>query len=296
MLTISPSSSQGPSDRRGSCRAGTLAHGLASMGFAAALVAVCGGVGSAQLSIGGGPDTDKLAGRVGQFVRSKQRQLEFARKKLLKAIDNVQRDVKHSEVDPDAKRLLLQMIKSDRQNFVDGKELPSCDELLEHVIAYAEANQSIVASIDDFRKKISDKEIRNDSDPDVSKALAKLENDVMQLLGGRVDVNEGSQWNGTRHNQEGDAAQLSLQIDQVAGNVFRGRLEQSSNLATSIMRVEGQRDGHYVVIRTTEMIRGEYRSLEFSGYILGRRIVVSVDGLNTAKKRATGYISLWKQQ
>ena len=87
-----------------------------------------------------------------------------------------------------------------------------------------------------------------------------------------------------------------IEIDQVAGNVFRGRLEQSSNLGTSIMRVEGQRDGHYVVIRTTEMIRGEYRSLEFSGYILGRRIVVSVDGLNTAKKRATGYISLWKQQ
>ena len=86
-----------------------------------------------------------------------------------------------------------------------------------------------------------------------------------------------------------------MHVGQVAGNVFRGRLEQTSNHGTDIMKVEGQRDGNHVVIRTTEMIRGDYRSLEFTGYFLGRRIVASVDGVNTAKKRATGWISLWKQ-
>ncbi len=242
-----------------------------------------------------GPNTDKLSDRVNRFVQTKERQMETARKKLLKDIDAVQREIKHSELDPDAKRLLLQKIQSDRKKFVATKEMPSCDEL-EHVIVYAEANQSIIASIDDFRKKVADKAIRKDDDPDVSETLNNLEQKVLQLLGGRIDFGEGSDWRGKRQGPDGNSVQLYMHVGQVAGNVFRGRLEQTSNSATDIMKVEGQREGNHVVIRTTEMIRGAYRSLEFAGYILGRRIVASVDGVNTAKKPVSGWISLWKQQ
>ncbi|HEV3302566.1 MAG TPA: hypothetical protein VG055_23125 [Planctomycetaceae bacterium] len=250
---------------------------------------------SPQSLLAAGPNTDKLSDRVNRFVQTKERQMESARKKLLKAIDGVQKEIKQSDLDPDAKRLLLQRIKSDQKKFAATKELPSCDELLEPVIAYADANEQIIASIDEFRKKLADKAIRKEGDPDVSEALTKLEEKVLKLLGGRIDFTEGSDWRGKRQGPEGNSVQLYMHIGQVAGNVFRGRLEQTSNAATDIMKVEGQRDGNHVVIRTTEMIRGDYRSLEFTGYFLGRRIVASVDGVNTAKKRATGWISLWKQ-
>jgi hypothetical protein len=250
---------------------------------------------SSQALLAAGPNTDKLSDRVNRFVQTKERQMETARKKLLKAIDTVQKEIKQSDLDPDAKRLLLQRIKSDQKKFAATKELPSCDELLESVIDYADANEKIIASIDEFRKKLADKAIRKEGDPDVSEALTKLEEKVLKLLGGRIDFTEGSDWRGKRQGPEGNSVQLYMHIGQVAGNVFRGRLEQTSNAATDIMKVEGQRDGNHVVIRTTEMIRGDYRSLEFTGYFLGRRIVASVDGVNTAKKRATGWISLWKQ-
>jgi hypothetical protein len=250
---------------------------------------------SSQSLLAAGPNTDKLSDRVNRFVQTKERQMETARKKLLKAIDAVQKEIKQSELDPDAKRLLLQRIKSDQKKFAATKELPSCDELLEPVIAYADANEQIIASIDEFRKKLADKAIRKEDDPDVSETLSKLEDKVLQLLGGRVNFTEGSDWRGKRQGPEGNSVQLYMHVGQVAGNVFRGRLEQTSNYGTDIMKVEGQRDGNHVVIRTTEMIRGDYRSLEFAGYFLGRRIVASVDGVNTAKKRATGWISLWKQ-
>jgi hypothetical protein len=253
------------------------------------------GLGWSRSLFAAGRDTDKLSERVNRFVQTKERQLESARKKLLKAIDTVQKEIKQSDLDPDAKRLLLQRIKSDQKKFAATKELPSCDELLEPVIAYADANEQIIASIDEFRKKLADKAIRKEGDPDVSEALTKLEEKVLKLLGGRIDFTEGSDWRGKRQGPEGNSVQLYMHIGQVAGNVFRGRLEQTSNAATDIMKVEGQRDGNHVVIRTTEMIRGDYRSLEFTGYFLGRRIVASVDGVNTAKKRATGWISLWKQ-
>jgi hypothetical protein len=261
----------------------------------ACLSVIFAGLGSSRLLLAAGPDTDKLADRVNRFVQTKERQMEAARKKLIKAIDGVQKEIKQSDPDPDAKRLLLQRIKSDQKKFAATKELPSCDELLESVIAYADANQGIIASIDDFRKKIADKAIRKDDDPDVSETLTKLENKVLQLLGGRIDFTEGGDWRGKRQGAEGNSVQLYMHVGQVAGNVFRGRLEQTSNSAIDIMKIEGQRDGNHVVIRTTEMIRGDYRSLEFTGYVLGKRIVASVDGVATNKKRASGWISLWKQ-
>jgi hypothetical protein len=259
------------------------------------LCVVCSGSISSRLSLAAGPNADKLSDRLNRFVQSKDRQMEAARKKLLKAIDALRREIKQSDLDPDAKRLLLQRIKSDQKSFVASKELPSCDELLESVIAYANANQEVIASIDEFRKKLADKAIRKEGDPDVSQTLTKLEEKVLQLLGGRIEFTEGSHWRGKRQGPTGNSVQLYMHVGQVAGNVFRGRLEQTSNAATDIMKVEGKRDGNHVVIRTTEMIRGDYRSLEFTGYFLGRRIVASVAGVGVNNKPASGWISLWKQ-
>jgi hypothetical protein len=261
----------------------------------ASICVICGGLATSRSLLAAGPDTDKLTDRVNKFVQTKERQMEVARKKLLKAIDGVQKEIKQSDLDSDAKRLLLQRIKSDQKKFAATKELPSCDELLDPVIAYADANEKIIASIDEFRKKLADKAIRNENDPDVSETLTKLEEKVLQLLGGRVNFTEGSDWRGKRQGPTGNSVQLYMHMGQVAGNVFRGRLEQTSNAATDIMKVEGERDGNHVVIRTTEMIRGDYRSLQFTGYFLGRRIVASVSGVATNKQPASGWISLWQQ-
>jgi hypothetical protein len=250
---------------------------------------------SSQALLAAGPNTGKLSDRVNRFVQTKQQQIERARKKLLKDIDSVRREIKQSDLDPDAKRLLLRKIQDDQKKFVATKELPSCDELLEGVIAYAEAQQQVMASIDEFRKKITDKAIRNDKDPDVSDKLTELENKVLELLGGQVRFNEGSDWRGKRQGPEGNSVQMYMHVGQVAGNAFRGRMEQTTNYATDIMKVEGERDGNHVAIHTTEMIRGDYRSLEFTGYIVGKRIVANVGGIAANKKPASGWISLWKQ-
>jgi hypothetical protein len=251
-------------------------------------------IGSSQVTLAAGPDTGKLSDRVNRFVQTKQQQIERARKKLLKDIDTVRREIKQSDLDPDAKRLSLRKIQDDQKKFVATKELPSCDELLEGVIAYTEAQQRVMASIDEFRKKITDKAIRNDKDPDVSDKLTELENKVLELLGGQVRFNEGSDWRGKRQGPEGNSVQLYMHVGQVAGNAFRGRMEQTGNYATDIMKVEGERDGNHVMIHTTEMIRGDYRLLEFTGYIVGKRIVANVSGMVANKKPASGWISLWR--
>jgi hypothetical protein len=50
-----------------------------------------------------------------------------------------------------------------------------------------------------------------------------------------------------------------------------------------------------MIIRTTEMIRDDYRALEFTGYVLGRRIGANFSGTGANNKPASGWISLWHQ-
>ena len=65
-----------------------------------------------------------------------------------------------------------------------------------HVIAYAEANEKIIASVDEFRKKVADKSVRHDGDPDVSEALTKLEDKVSEFAGwtGRLHRRQRLAW------------------------------------------------------------------------------------------------------
>ena len=87
---------------------------------------------SSQPLLAAGPNTDKLSDRVNRFVQTKERQMETARKKLLKDIDAVQREIKQSE--PGSRRQAAALAEDQERIERDSslrKELPSCDELLE---------------------------------------------------------------------------------------------------------------------------------------------------------------------
>lgn len=247
-----------------------------------------------RTNLRGASTLEETEAKIEKFIETRRKQLESYRKRLLKEIDLTVRQAMRSTDDPDVARLWLANIQRDRERYEAERILPTCDELLMPVIRYADATQKLIGGIDQYRKKIAVLSIRNFDQQKAVARLDQLETEIQELLGGRIEIHSGDNWDGIRESPNG-AVTLKLRVNQAEGNVFTGELHQKyPGHSVDIMRVEGKREGHLIVMRTNGMIRGKHRELEFRGYAIGNRIVTSVQGTTAHGTAAEGWVSLTK--
>lgn len=241
-------------------------------------------------------DTAKTEKSVDAFIEKSDKMLKTAHNNLLRDIKKAQTNIKRSDRDPDAKKLVLERVQRDLDQCNESTNaLPSSDELLGLAIAYANKNQDILDQIERKRKLLLDKSIKTNN-PAAESKLTELHNRVSKLLDGRVAFEQGSDWVGSRVGTDGNAVNLSLHFGEVSGGSFAGQLHQiNTGGRPDIMNVEGTRDGTTFSMTTTGMVRGAARSLEFDGCVVGSRIVAQLRGTNAGGKPAAGWISLTKK-
>jgi hypothetical protein len=239
--------------------------------------------------------TAKLEEQVDSFIAAKEKTLEAAHKKMLKAIKGVESQVRRSDLDPDAKKLTVDRIRNDYEHCESTKQLPSCDELVGVAIDFVRDLDKVHMEIEKKRKSLLDKSIKTDKVA-TAKKLDELEARVAGLLGDRVEFQPGDDWKGQSIGPKSGAMILKLHITEVSGSVFRGGLHKTgSNNVTEIMKVEGTRDGNTFALRTTQMIKGPNQSWQMQGCVLGSRIVATYAGKSSKGKAGEGRISLTKR-
>src|SRR4029079_2785459 len=64
------------------------------------------------------------------FLAAQEKASEAGRQKLLRAIENVAKDIQRATLDPGEKQIQLDAIERDREALANGNKLPSSDALL----------------------------------------------------------------------------------------------------------------------------------------------------------------------
>jgi 3-keto-disaccharide hydrolase len=234
-------------------------------------------------------------GNFANFLAQQERAAEAARKRLLQTIDNRTKALERSDLSPDQKRLQLEKIQADREAFVSTDKLPSCDELLGAVVDFVEDYQKIIQNSESMRQHWADRAVRTDDSAALDK-IKTLETTLNNITGGRGQFTKNSKWSGHRQ-QEREAFEMHLTVNELAGSAFRGELTQKGEFGhPAIMKVEGELDRNRIAFHTTEMVRGKNRSLGFQGYLLSDRIICGVEGVDKKAASASGWMSLWRDK
>jgi hypothetical protein len=90
-------------------------------------------------------------------------------------------------------------------------------------------------------------------------------------------------WKGARHGVTGNSVDFDLWVGPCDGDTFRGTIRFDEGNAR--MKVTGVLDGWRIDFETTEMIRGQARSLHFGGYIVNGQMLLTVSGISTTGTR-----------
>jgi hypothetical protein len=226
------------------------------------------------------------------FLDQYDRAWEKARRRLEQAVKNRHSAIRKSDLDGDEKLRRLNVIDQDLQAFKKSETLPNSDDLLDVVVQFIEGYQKSIKNLESTRAYWSDKAVRLRDDAAIQK-LNALERRLDKIIGGREQFATGSKWSGRR--QTGARAlQMVLTVTNRTGASFVGRLRQTMGGPGAMMDIDGQLDGNRIAFRSTQMIRGGNRQLAFDGYLLSDRIIARVDGVAVDGNRATGWMSLWR--
>lgn len=231
------------------------------------------------------------ADHVEAFIADQERAIDLAKQKLLGKIDAEAKDVRKAKLDPDAKRRMLDAIAKDREAFLKDNRMPNCDELLRVVISCVDDFQKVAERVESTRARWADQALRLD-DPTAMARLDAIEKRLESVRLGRQRFLVGSMWSGVRVT-DNNSLQLKLTLDELTGDDFRGKLEQTGNFGRSdLMNVAGKLQGFRIWFETTGMIRGQYRKLIFNGCLLSDRIVADLSGTSVSSKSLSGSVSL----
>jgi len=240
-------------------------------------------------------DVKKLEAQIVKFVEEKEKILNSLHEKMLREIKGVEKRVRFSKIDADAKRLMLERVEQEYQRCDSTGQLPSCDELLGVALKYAEDCQRILQDIEKQRKRLVNLAVQQEN-PAIADKLGALEDRVTQLMGGRVTFQPGTVWKGRWSGNKGDAIEEHLHIKEVSGGKFKAELHQLNAFGRpDIMKIEGEQNGFAVEMHTVGMLRGANRELQFQGCVLGPRILVAVSGRTPRNNPASGWLSLNSQ-
>jgi hypothetical protein len=247
----------------------------------------------------GKPDTKegKEKQKVEEFLKARQKEADRLRGALAEDIKKIRKRVRNSDVDDDTKRIHLEAVDSDLAAVEKEGRLPQCDLLIETAIAHAEKRRNLLEKIEKFRQ--DQVEAALDEGGEAFAELDRLEARLHEIAGGRDNFRAGATWTGTREGVKG-SFRWRLEIDEVKGNGFRGKLDQRSGGSHTRFAVEGKLDGNRLRLATTQVLvgknnKGGTRGIGAEGYILSDRIVANVGAIDLKGRATSSWVSLWSE-
>ncbi len=230
-----------------------------------------------------------------QFIARQEKAMQTARKRLLTAIDKRVKDIRSSNLGGDEKRLQIDAIQRDRNAFANTGSLPSSNELIDVEISYLNENQRILNNIEQFREAHSERAVRKDSADEIHR-LEELEAKLRSLIGGREQFVARSKWDGSREEPSSGATAMRLEVQEIAGNAFRGVIVQFHDGGRPERHaVTGRLDGNSLTFDITHAIEGGNRVMHCEGWLLSNRIISIVGWVNPIGQRKVGRMTLQRK-
>ena len=233
-----------------------------------------------------------------RIVESIESKMNSARTEFVKDLDSLKFKLSNNrlpiakDMNPQAKRALLETIDSELKEFRRTNLLPDHPALIELSLSFARRTARITLSAEKARLQVIEESNSGNSELPTP-FLQRLEQRLDSVLRGVAIWNKGDVWHGKRVYSSGDAQGLELRIHSVAGNTFNGVLIQKYQNGTSDqMNVSGQRLGSNFSMNTTGMKLGAARFLKFNGVVIGKQIFADISGVAASGKPAGGFAGL----
>lgn len=217
-----------------------------------------------------------------------------AKEKLLKDIDKAIDHIRLLKLDPSVREKHMNEVKEAREQFEKNGVLPTHNDLILKTIRYLNTLGTARA---EFNNKYlaATKEARRTKDDDKHTQLVKAKAAFDEKAAGREQFGSDTRWSGTRHNGKRNV-DVNLNIGKVTGNSFTGTYVQNPGSANRfVMEFEGLLNGNVIEVITTSVKKEDTRVLKFTGYVIGDRIILDVDGIAAGGGPASGLIDLRKR-
>jgi len=177
-----------------------------------------------------------------------------------------------------------------RTNFIKRQELPAFDFMLPTTIDYLDTLHAAATPIRVQFDRQLEQRVGTPEFDQISAAKALWQ----QNLPGRDAIAAGAEFHGTRTFLQGNAVDFHFHIRACQHDSFSGQIWQDvHNIgAKTGWAYEAKLEGNRILLTTTKMLHGQPRKLDFRGYIIDRRIVMTLTHKN-GKPLTGDLVSIW---
>ena len=201
-----------------------------------------------------------------------QKDKKDADTKMGKAFDKIAAQIRNNKsLPPETRNRHFMQIQAEKERFTKSNQLPESDDMLPATIAY-------LNELHDKRLKVQrtfDDALSNaiGNQPEFDRiSTAK---DAWQAdLPSRYEFVKNTEWHGNRTFENGTTVDFHVHVFDVQNNSFEGHLWQDVFTGGKSGWVyEGMMEGNAIVLKTIKMLHGNPRTIEFRGFVIGRRLV-----------------------
>lgn len=217
-----------------------------------------------------------------------------ADKKLIQAFDRTIANIKRNKMLPaETRNRHVITVQNQKSAFEQQNQLPEFDHLLLPTIAYLDEMHLASTSLRIHFEKALDQAIGQEQQ---FREIAAAKELWQSKLPSRGELAARTEFHGNRTFTTGATVDFHFHVGQFENNSFSGQIWQDvlSVSGKSGWQFEGKMEGNQFVITTTKMLHGAPRKLDFRGYVIGRRIVMTLTHKDNMP--LTGdLVSIWKK-
>ena len=193
---------------------------------------------------------------------------------------------------PEARDRYIRELQQQRDNFAKNHHLPASDLMLSATIAYLD---SLHRAAIPLRVRL-DRQLQQTVGTSEFAAAYAVKQQWASSLPGQDELAAQTEFRGNRTFLKGAAVDFSMSVHKFEKGSFSGHIWQDAHSVSgkSGWAFDAQLEGNQFLLSTTKMLHGQARRLSFRGYVIERRIVMTLthkDG-----RPLTGdFVSIWKK-
>jgi hypothetical protein len=199
-----------------------------------------------------------------------------ADKKLEQAFDRKAGEIrKNQDLPAETRNTHVKNLMKEKAAFVKSAKLPESDDMLPSIIEYLDSVQGASAPLQAAFERALEQAIGKDDEFDEIQSLKKQ---WQSGLPGRDELAANTEFHGTRVFNNGVTVDFHFHVDRFEDNSFAGRIWQDVfNVGGKAgWEYEAILQGNQFKITTLKMLHGTPRKLVFRGYIIERRVIMTL--------------------
>ena len=174
-----------------------------------------------------------------------------------------------------------------RPMFDAAGTLPTDDKFVTNIQPQIKELQKVLHVADAKRGQLDRKSLQGNGQ-EIAR-LDDIDRQVAKVLGGRERFAGRHQWSGSMQ-YNGNAYQITVEIDQGTGDTFSGTYAETSRGGRPAkLQVSGSMEGSTIQFATGQVLLGAFRSRSGSGWVFRDRIVADVVVTEKGKKGPIQY-------